>query len=197
MTEARDIRFRGTDPRLYRVAQSLGLDLTALDTRTLTALNTRTLPGAVAAAVEAQGLPDSADARSLFADLLRNEAADRAEHPGPAKLSQDEALKRARLHLLASALSDWAGRAKLPPKYRQKHGTHARGLDAVFAEVARREGAQASTVKRWCMDDAEAKALIAAMRPVKARSGPHKPLRGLRRTAPIGDAGSALQDAWK
>lgn len=189
MTEARDIRFRGTDPRLYGLAQALGLDLAALDTRTL--------PDAVAAAVEAQGLPDSADARSLFADLLRSEAGDRAEHPGPPKLSQDEARKRARLHSLAVALVSWARQAKMLPKHLQRHGTPARGLDAVFAEVARREGAQASTVKRWCIGDPEARALIASMRPMKAPSGPHKPLRGLRRSAPIGDAGNALQDAWK
>lgn len=70
MTDARDIRFRGTDPRLYELAQALGLDLAAL--------NTRTLPDAVAAAVEAQGQPDSAAARSLFdrPNRIRNSLAE-------------------------------------------------------------------------------------------------------------------------
>jgi hypothetical protein len=204
MTEARDIRFRGTDPRLYGLAQALGLDLGPL--------NTRTLPDAVVAAIEAQGLPDNADARSLFADLLRNEAADWADRPDPAKLPKKEAAKRerlqtlterkrARLHLLAEVLMGWALHVKLlprhlQPKHQQEHGTHARGLKAVFAEVARQEGAQALTIKRWCMDDPEAKAMIWSLRPMKAPSGPHKPLRGLGRIRPLGDAGRALQDAW-
>lgn len=177
---AMDGRFRGSDPRLLVLADALGVDVGGLDTRTL--------PDAVADAVDAQGLP--AGFGGLLADLLRHYADTRHK---PAPLSAAEARRR----LLRDALAAWASRAGGRLKQHDAHAKHVRGLEAVFREVARREGAQWQAVRRWCMSDPEALGLVAFLRPVKGPQSPHKPRRGLDRTRPSPEGLPALLRAWR
>lgn len=162
MTRARDIRFRGADDRLIGLAEQLGIDLGAFDSRTL--------PGAVADAVIERGLPDTQEARELFAELLR---ADSQEERHPVRLSANEELRRRRLLALGEELLRWAHRAGANLRRGQHHARAVRGINRVFVELARREGALPSTVKRWCMDDPDAKAMINMFRPVVSPAAEH------------------------
>lgn len=159
---ARDIRFSGTDDRLLGLAEQLGIDLAPLDTRTLA--------GAVADALIERGIPDSAEARELFAELLR---ADAQEERRPVRLSADEQLKRRRLLALGEELLRWAHRAEADLRHGRRNSKNLRGIENVYRQLARRERALPSTVKRWCMDDPDAKEMINMFRPVVRLAAEH------------------------
>ena len=173
--EAHDIRFAGTDPRLLRVAAALGLDVAGLDTRSL--------PEAVAAEGEAKGFPDSDDARSLFADLLRSDA---DAHAKKARKTRPETKvkkrKRERLAMLVRELHAWRETeqrndqaAHVVPRYLALDGegnpiagaTLCDGVEPMARRMAHALKADGDTLEKWLYQNHEAVALVALFRPVK------------------------------
>jgi hypothetical protein len=168
MTEARDIRFRGTDPRLLRIAEALELDVAGLDTHSL--------PGAVAEAVEARGLPHTPDVPGLFAELLRNDEKAKQSRRKP-KATSD---KRGRLELLRNELDLWLSDEQAPgvrivPRYLalDDKGNLIQGAEELerVEPLAQRIAAalckESDTVEKWLYDNHEAVAMLAIFRPVR------------------------------
>lgn len=157
-----DMRFSGSDYRVLGLAEHLGIELADLDARTL--------PDAVAKAVIEKGIPDTAEARELFADLVRHAT---HEHRRPVRLSKHEARKRRRLLALGDELLRWARRAGAELRCEKPSARQIRGLESVLRNLARREGMRLDAIKHWCHTDPDAKNVINQLRPVEAQPEDH------------------------